>query len=137
MIPVLVIVALSLFAAAFDCVARRPGGAAIRLDAANAVHRDGIRRSQLRRIFAEIYRPTEDLSVDFHPDLEVLRELDRVPKRDSRPLQGDRLRSRDFACAGDFLEVRRIQAGSVHLYIAYVAGALLAAMLAAMLWNGS
>ncbi|MBK6315722.1 MAG: hypothetical protein IPF53_15880 [Blastocatellia bacterium] len=75
----------------------------IRLDAANAVHRDGIRRAA----------PTDlrgDLPADGGPvgglssRLEVLRELDRVPKRDSRPLQGDRLRSRDFACAGDFLE---------------------------------
>ena len=32
----------------------------------------------LRRVFAELYRPTKELSIDFHPEFEILCPVDRI-----------------------------------------------------------
>ncbi|HQR38098.1 MAG TPA: hydrogenase 4 subunit B [Blastocatellia bacterium] len=90
----------------------------------------------LRRIFAEIYRPSEDLSVSFHPDSKYF--VSSIVYRSAIRQRVDELlydpvisRVRSIS-----VRVRHLQAGSVHLYIAYVAGALVAAMLMAILWSG-
>lgn len=90
----------------------------------------------LRRIFAEIYRPTEDLSVDFHPDSKYFVnsiEYRSVIRDRFRELLYDPVIARVRSISA---KVRRIQAGSVHMYIAYLACALLGSMLFAMYWNG-
>ncbi|MBK6427596.1 MAG: hypothetical protein IPF82_15755 [Blastocatellia bacterium] len=58
------------------------GAAGTASHAANAVHRDGIRGAAPTDL-PEIYRPTEDLSRWTFIFDSKLRELDRVPKRDS------------------------------------------------------
>jgi hypothetical protein len=85
----------------------------------------------LRRVFAELYRPTLDLSVDVHPDSKyfirgityesrVRPWIDRIVYAPVVGLVG--------RVAG---AVRSVQAGSVHLYLAYLCAALLALLLAA------
>ncbi|MBI2525051.1 MAG: hydrogenase 4 subunit B [Candidatus Rokubacteria bacterium] len=85
----------------------------------------------LRRIFAELYRPSQDLSIDFHPaskyfvqSIEYRSEIHPWFERVlyARLLQG--LRS---AATG----VRRLQGGSVHLYLVYMTLALLVLLTAA------
>jgi hydrogenase-4 component B len=85
----------------------------------------------LRRIFSELYRPTEDLSVTAHPASRyVVRSITYssavVPWFEKvfydPPIRGVR------ALAA---QVRRLQAGSVHLYLLYVVSALLAALASA------
>jgi hypothetical protein len=79
----------------------------------------------LRRVFAELYRPTRDLSIDFHPaskyfvqSIEYRSEihpwLERVLY--DRPLHVLRTAA---------TWVRRLQGGSVHLYLLYMTLALL------------
>jgi hydrogenase-4 component B len=79
----------------------------------------------LQRIFAELYRPTEDLSIDFHPaskyfvqSIEYRSEIHPWFQRllYTPVLSGLR------AVAG---RVRSLQAGSLHLYLMYMAVALL------------
>ena len=90
----------------------------------------------LRRVFAELYRPTRDLSIDFHPGLEVLRAVDRVPERDP-PL--DRAGPLRPAAAGGSTtpryRVRRLQGGSLHLYLFYLTLAFLILLTAARWWR--
>ncbi|MBK6429009.1 MAG: hydrogenase 4 subunit B [Blastocatellia bacterium] len=136
-IPVLVIVALSLFAGRLR-LRRAPTWGCGRFGSTPRMQYTATAFAEpLRRIFAEIYRPTEDLSVDFHPDSKYF--VSSIEYRSGirdrfKEIVYDPVISRVRVISS---RVRRIQAGSVHLYIAYVAGALLAAMLAAMLWNGS
>ena len=67
-IPVLVIVALSLFAGRLR-LRRAPTWGCGRFGSTPRMQYTATAFAEpLRRIFAEIYRPTEDLSVDFHPD---------------------------------------------------------------------
>jgi hypothetical protein len=78
----------------------------------------------LRRVFAELYRPTQDLSIDFHPDsryfvqsLEYRSEI--VPWFERylyAPLVG---RVRRWG-----IQTRAIQSGSAHAYLAYLVVAL-------------
>ena len=84
----------------------------------------------LRRVFAVLYRPTEDLSIDFHPESQVLRPVDRVPERGRIPgSSGASTRPswRSFAgwpsgCAG-------CRPGSLHLYLLYMIVALVVLLL--------
>jgi hydrogenase-4 component B len=85
----------------------------------------------LRRVFAELYRPTEDLSVDVHPDSKYFirgityesRVRPLIDRLVYAPLVGLVSRVSDA--------VRSVQAGSVHLYLAYLCAALLVLLLAA------
>jgi formate hydrogenlyase subunit 3/multisubunit Na+/H+ antiporter MnhD subunit len=85
----------------------------------------------LRRIFSEIYRPTQDLSVSVHPDSRyVVRAItyrSTVVPWLEHALYAPVTRSVRAAAT----RVRRLQAGSVHLYLLYVVAALLAALAAA------
>ena len=78
----------------------------------------------LRRVFTQLYRPTEDLTVDVHPDSEyfirAIRYESRVQPWVERLLYLPLLAM--VRRAGR--HVRRLQAGSVHLYLAYMCAAL-------------
>jgi hydrogenase-4 component B len=85
----------------------------------------------LRRVFADFYRPTKDLTVDFHPESRYF-----VRSIEYR----SRIRSwfEDYLYRPLFSLVRPlggggrlIQSGSVHLYITYILLALLAGLLLA------
>jgi len=85
----------------------------------------------LRRVFAELYRPTQDLSIDFHPaskyfvqSIEYRSEIHPWLER----VVYDRPLSALSRVAG---WVRRLQGGSLHLYLLYLALAFLALLTAA------
>jgi hydrogenase-4 component B len=82
----------------------------------------------LRRIFSELYQPTEDLSISAHPQSRYFvhaisyrsQVTPWVEKMVYDPiLDGIQKLAR---------QVRRVQAGSVHLYLLYMAAALLLAL---------
>ncbi len=85
----------------------------------------------LRRIFSELYRPTEDRSVVVHPDSPyVVRSISYsthiAPRIEQAVYAPVLLAARTVAA-----QVRRLQAGSVHLYLLYLTGALMAALASA------
>jgi hypothetical protein len=83
----------------------------------------------LRRVFAELYRPTRDLTVTVHPDSKLyVRSM--TFRSEVRPWVEQVLYApvlRVWVAFG--ARVRRLQAGSVHLYLLYVAIALVAALM--------
>jgi hydrogenase-4 component B len=85
----------------------------------------------LRRIFSELYRPTEDLSISAHPEsryfLRSITYTSTVVPWFEKALY-DPVTDGVRAIAA---QVRRLQAGSVHLYLLYVATALMVALVAA------
>lgn len=85
----------------------------------------------LRRVFAEVYRPAEDLTVNVHPDsryfVRSITYTSQVVPWVERALYDPITR----AARSIATNVRRLQAGSVHLYLLYVAAALFAALASA------
>jgi hydrogenase-4 component B len=82
----------------------------------------------LRRVFAELYRPTEDLSVSVHPDasyvIQSITYSSEVVPWFEKALYDPVIRGvRTVATY-----VRRLQAGSLHLYLLYVTTALVVAL---------
>jgi hydrogenase-4 component B len=85
----------------------------------------------LRRIFTELYRPTEDLSISVHP---ASRYYVRSITYTSHVVPWFEKVFYDpltWGARALATQVRRLQAGSVHLYLLYVAAALLVALAAA------
>jgi hydrogenase-4 component B len=89
----------------------------------------------LRRVFAELYRPTRDLSIDFHPaskyfvqSIEYRSEIHPWLERlfYDWPLQGLHRAA---------VWVRRLQGGSLHLYLFYLTLAFLILLTAARWWR--
>jgi hypothetical protein len=85
----------------------------------------------LRRIFSELYQPTEDLSISAHPGsryfLRSITYTSHVVPWFEKALYDPVIRvTRSLAT-----QVRRLQAGSVHLYLLYVATALMVALASA------
>ena len=89
----------------------------------------------LRRVFAELYRPTRDLSIDFHPaskyfvqSIEYRSEIRPWIERlcYDWPLHGLRRAA---------IWVRRLQGGSLHLYLFYLTLAFLLLLTAARSWR--
>jgi hydrogenase-4 component B len=83
----------------------------------------------LRRVFAELYRPTEDLSIDFHPESKYF--VQSIAYRTEVHPWFERLL---YAPLVSFLRrtairVRWLQAGSLHLYLLYMIVALVALLL--------
>ena len=74
----------------------------------------------LRRVFAEFYRPTKELTIDFHPESKYFVQSIEY-KSEITPLFERGLYEPFFRLVR-FLarQVRRLQAGSLHLYLAYV-----------------
>jgi hydrogenase-4 component B len=88
----------------------------------------------LRRVFAELYRPTQDLTVSVHPDsphfVQSITFTSEVHPWFEQALYDPIIRAFRAAAA----KVRGLQSGSVHLYLVYVVGALLVAL--ASVWWG-
>jgi hypothetical protein len=85
----------------------------------------------LRRVFAEFYRPAQDLSISVHPDSPYfVRSISYsshvVPWIEKAVYDPITRATRAVAT-----HVRRLQAGSVHLYLLYVAAALVVALASA------
>lgn len=82
----------------------------------------------LRRVFAELYRPTRDLSVSRHPEsryfVQSITYTSEVHPWLETTLYNPIIRAVRLASGG----VRRLQGGSVHLYLLYVVVALIAAL---------
>jgi hydrogenase-4 component B len=82
----------------------------------------------LRRVFAELYRPAQDLTVTVHPDspyyVQSITFRSEVHPWFEKAIYDPVLRVWRSAS----IRVRRLQAGSVHLYLVYVTVALLAAL---------
>ena len=85
----------------------------------------------LRRVFAELYRPTKELSIDFHPDskyfVQSIEYRSEITPWFEKALYGPLLWFIRLSAA----TVRRMQSGSVHMYLVYVTVALLILLLIA------
>jgi hydrogenase-4 component B len=89
----------------------------------------------LRRVFAELYRPTQDLSIDFHPaskyfvqSIEYRSEIHPWFERVLYDPLRDVLRT-----AATWTQ--RLQGGSLHLYLVYMTFALLVLLSVARWWR--
>ncbi len=85
----------------------------------------------LRRVFAALYQPTKDITIDFHPEskyfVQSIQYQSRVRSWFDEFLYEPLVRGvQQFGASG-----RRIQSGSVHMYIGYIFLALLALLLLA------
>src|SRR6185436_19614451 len=74
----------------------------------------------LRRVFAELYRPTEDLSIDFHPEskyfVQSIAYRSEITPWFERYLYGPTIALlRRWAS-----RVRALQSGSAHAYLTYL-----------------
>jgi hydrogenase-4 component B len=89
----------------------------------------------LRRVFAELYRPTEDLAIDFHPESRYF--VQSIAYRSAVHPWFERIL---YAPVVGLLRrtafrIRWLQGGSLHLYLLYMILALLALLLVAQ-WTG-
>ncbi|MBI4528982.1 MAG: hydrogenase 4 subunit B [Deltaproteobacteria bacterium] len=75
----------------------------------------------LKRVFAEIYRPMKELTVDFHPESKYF--VQSIEYRNEITPWFDQSLYRPFLQSATFIaqQVRRLQAGSLHLYLLYIA----------------
>jgi hydrogenase-4 component B len=84
----------------------------------------------LRRVFSQLYRPTEDLKVSAHPEsryfVRSITYTTAVVPWFEQALYEPLIRS----VRATATQVRRLQGGSVHLYLLYVAGALVVSLAA-------
>jgi len=89
----------------------------------------------LRRVFAELYRPTKELTIDFHPESKYFVQSIAF-KSEIRPWFEEFLYN-PLVYAVQWLsrQVRRLQSGSLHGYMAYLF-VVLVLMLGALLWSG-
>jgi hydrogenase-4 component B len=72
-------------------------------------------------VFAQIYRPTRELTIDFHPEskyfVQSIAYRSEITPWIERVIYGPIVQG----VAALAQQVRRLQAGSLHLYIAYIA----------------
>jgi hydrogenase-4 component B len=89
----------------------------------------------LRRIFAALYRPTEDVSIDFHPEsryfVQSIAYRAHIVPWFERYLY-DPVIDRVMAWAA---HVRAIQSGSLHAYLTYLVAALVTMLGLLLLWG--
>jgi hypothetical protein len=85
----------------------------------------------LRRVFAELYRPTRELTIDFKPEsryfVQSIEYKSEITPVFDRLIYDPFLRLVWFAAQ----QVRRLQAGSLHLYLVYVTVVLVILLLVA------
>jgi hypothetical protein len=85
----------------------------------------------LRRVFAELYRPTQHLSIDFHPAsryfVESIEYRSEIHPWFEQALYAPILVLLRAAAR----RVRRVQAGSLHLYLTYMTIALVVLLVVA------
>ncbi len=87
----------------------------------------------LRRVFAEIYRPTKELTIDFHPESKYFVQSIEY-RSEIRSWFEEYLYAPLVAVVRWLsLRVRRLQSGSLHSYLAYLFVALII-MLGLLLW---
>ena len=88
----------------------------------------------LRRVFAELYRPTQDLTVNVHPDsphfVQSISFTSEVTPWFEQVIYDPIIR----ACRAVAVTVRRLQTGSAHLYLVYVLVALMATLASVWWW---
>ena len=89
----------------------------------------------LRRVFAELYRPTKELTVDFHPDSKYF--VQSIEYRTDIRSWFEEFIYDPLLNATQWVSrrVRRLQSGSLHSYLAYLF-IILVLMLGALLWPG-
>ncbi|HTM10311.1 MAG TPA: hydrogenase 4 subunit B [Verrucomicrobiae bacterium] len=89
----------------------------------------------LRRVFAEIYRPMRELTVNFHPGskyfVESIKYTSEITPVFEQSVYKPFLDSATFVAQ----QVRRLQAGSLHLYLLYMAAALTFLIFVARWWQ--
>jgi len=89
----------------------------------------------LRRVFAELYRPTRDLSIDFHPGskyfVQSIEYRSEIHPWIERVLYDRPLEALHLAATW----IRRLQGGSLHLYLFYLTLAFLVLLTAARWWR--
>ncbi len=89
----------------------------------------------LRRVFAELYRPSEDLSIDFHPDsryfVQSIEYRTRILPWFERYLYEPVIAWVKVWAA----RARAVQSGSVHAYLSYLVAALVALLGLLMVWG--
>jgi hydrogenase-4 component B len=89
----------------------------------------------LRRVFAELYRPTQDLSIDFHPAskyfVQAIEYRSEIHPWLERVLYDRPLDALQRAAAW----IRRLQGGSLHLYLFYMTLAFLILLTLARWWR--
>jgi hydrogenase-4 component B len=85
----------------------------------------------LRRVFAELYRPSKELSIDFHPDskyfVQSIEYRSEITPWFEKALYRPLLRFIRLLAE----VTRRLQSGSVHIYLFYISFALLILLLIA------
>jgi hydrogenase-4 component B len=85
----------------------------------------------LRRVFAELYRPTKELSIDFHPDSKYFVQSIEY-RSEITPWFEKALYEPLLRFVRRLAELtRRLQSGSVHIYLFYISFALLILLLVA------
>ena len=82
----------------------------------------------LRRVFAEVYQPTQDLSISVHPEsryfIQSITYTSHVVPWFEKAFYDPVTRGARALAT----QIRRLQAGSLHLYLLYVVAALVAAL---------
>jgi hydrogenase-4 component B len=75
----------------------------------------------LRRVFAQIYRPTRELTIDFHPEskyfVQSIAYHSEITPWTERVIYTPIIRAVTVLA----FQVRRLQAGALHLYLVYIA----------------
>jgi hydrogenase-4 component B len=87
----------------------------------------------LRRVFTELYRPTKELTIDFHPESKYF--VQSIEYKSEITPWFEKTLYEPFIAFLRFVarQARRLQSGSVHLYLVYVTVMLVILLLAARL----
>ena len=85
----------------------------------------------LRRVFAEIYHPSKELTIDFHPESKYF--VQSIEYRSAITPWFEKALYDPFVWLIKFIawQVRRLQSGSAHLYLVYITITLVVLLLAA------
>ncbi len=85
----------------------------------------------LRRVFAELYRPNKELTIDFHPESKYF--VQSIEYRSEITPWFEKALYRPFVAVIRLVarQVRQMQSGSVHAYLLYVTGMLVILLLLA------
>ena len=85
----------------------------------------------LRRVFAQLYRPTKELSIDFHPEskyfVQSIKYHSEIMPWFEKVLYSPLIAGLRFTAR----QVRRLQSGSLHLYLLYISLTLILLLIVA------
>ena len=85
----------------------------------------------LRRVFAELYRPTKELTIDFHPESKYFVQSIEYKSEITPWFEKNVYEPCLWLVRLVAVNVRRLQSGSLHLYLVYMAIALVILLLSA------